>query len=124
MSGRVLVVEDDDQVRASFAQTLREAGFEVDVAEDGEHGLDRLNQPGARYQVVLVDAMLPGIDGAAMLKAAGAELLAGVSVLLLSGAPDALAHRLEGLDVTPLSKPIAPQALVAAVQAAGARAGG
>ena len=123
MTGRVLVVEDDDQVRASFAQTLRDAGFEVDVAEDGERGLDHLNQPGVTYRVVLVDAMLPGIDGAAMLRAAGPERLADTGVLLLSGAPDALAHRLDGLTVTPLSKPIAPQALVAAVQAASTRGG-
>jgi DNA-binding response OmpR family regulator len=61
MSGRILLVEDDQRIRASMRLALEDEGYEVDEAGSGEEGLDRFaDQPA---DVVLIDLMLPGIDG-------------------------------------------------------------
>ncbi|MHB2022324.1 MAG: response regulator [Mycobacteriales bacterium] len=61
MPNRVLVVEDDPSIRASLAMALEDEGYEVAVAADGEEALQQLGARGS--DVVLVDLMLPGIDG-------------------------------------------------------------
>ena len=58
---RTLVVEDDDRLRALLAATLTEAGWEVDEASDGRSGFGAAL--GGGYDVVLLDVMLPGMDG-------------------------------------------------------------
>lgn len=59
--GRVLVVDDEKNIRFVIAQCLEQAGYTVDVAVDGEHGLQKLaEQP---YDLMLLDLKLPGIDG-------------------------------------------------------------
>lgn len=61
VSGRVLVVEDDPAIRSSLTMALEDEGYEVLAAADAEAGLARLaEQP---CDVVLVDLMLPGMDG-------------------------------------------------------------
>ena len=63
---RVLVIEDSAPIRQSVVQGLREAGYAVDAAADGEHGL-RLAQSG-EHDVIVLDLMLPIIDGLTILK--------------------------------------------------------
>ncbi|HTT86650.1 MAG TPA: response regulator transcription factor, partial [Acidimicrobiales bacterium] len=61
MTGRLLVVEDDERIRASMRLALEDEGYEVDEASSGEEALVRFaDQPA---DVVLIDLMLPGIDG-------------------------------------------------------------
>jgi DNA-binding NtrC family response regulator len=59
---RVLVVDDADGVRTFLANALELRGFDVDTAEDGERALALL-QGGAAPDVILLDLMMPGIDG-------------------------------------------------------------
>lgn len=106
---RILLVEDEDALRVGIARTLRERGHEVDEAGDGEDGLERLRH-GA-YGLVICDLALPGLDGLAMLKAAG-DALGEARVLLMSGydikdAPPELAGRRH----LALKKPIAHSAV-------------
>lgn len=58
---RILVVEDDQKIAAFLASGLRQAGFAVDAAADGEAGFDlAVSEP---YDVAVVDVMLPKLDG-------------------------------------------------------------
>jgi DNA-binding response OmpR family regulator len=58
---RVLVVEDETKLALAIARGLQGEGFEVDVAEDGERGLRAAIERS--YDVILLDLMLPGLDG-------------------------------------------------------------
>jgi DNA-binding response OmpR family regulator len=58
---RILVVEDESRIRAFLARAFEAEGFNVDVVEDGEHGLARALADG--YDLVVLDLMLPGVDG-------------------------------------------------------------
>lgn len=65
MAQRILVVDDDPDLRAIYEETLRDAGFEVDLAINGEEGLTKLHEGG--YDLCLLDMMLPKIDGLGVL---------------------------------------------------------
>src|SRR5690606_16779186 len=69
--GDVLIVDDDAASRDLLRRALEKEGWRVRGAENGHEGLDRLReaQPG----VVLLDLMMPGVDGFAMLEAMRAE---------------------------------------------------
>ena len=58
---RILVVEDDKDISSLIALALKNAGYEVNAAYDGEMGADFLEKDS--YDVVLLDIMLPNIDG-------------------------------------------------------------
>ena len=62
MSFRILLVEDDFDVREALAETLREEGYAVDCASDGEEALAYLRR-GARPGVILLDLMMPRMSG-------------------------------------------------------------
>ncbi|HUY63647.1 MAG TPA: response regulator transcription factor [Acidimicrobiales bacterium] len=61
MKGQILLVEDDERIRTSTRLALEDEGYEVAEAEDGEIALARFAEKPA--DVVLIDLMLPGIDG-------------------------------------------------------------
>jgi DNA-binding response OmpR family regulator len=58
---RVLVVDDDPDIRLLLRSTLRREGFNVEVAATGEEGLDRAHEH--QPDCVLLDVVMPGIDG-------------------------------------------------------------
>ena len=61
MTARLLLVEDDERIRASMRLALEDEGYEVDEAGSGEEALERFAEQPA--DVVLIDLMLPGVDG-------------------------------------------------------------
>lgn len=63
---RILTVDDSRAIRAIVARQVTEMGYEVDEAEDGEQGLERL--AGAKYDLVLLDVTMPVLDGPGMLR--------------------------------------------------------
>ncbi len=92
---RILVVDDDRAVREALRRTLTLAGYEVQLAEDGEAALEQLVQ--AEPDAVVLDVGLPGIDGLEVcrrVRRAGSR----VPILILT-ARDAVADRIDGLDV-------------------------
>jgi DNA-binding response OmpR family regulator len=112
---RVLVVEDSERLRRSVGQALQRSGYAVDATGDGPEGL-WLAQSNA-YDVIVLDLMLPGLDG---LSIVGALREAGnnVHVLLLT-AKDTVADRVQGLQRGAddyLVKPFALEELLARVQ--------
>ncbi|MGB0844626.1 MAG: response regulator, partial [Alphaproteobacteria bacterium] len=63
---RLLVVEDDAEVRAFVSKALKEAGHTIDTASDGKEGLFLASTES--YDVLILDRMLPHIDGLTLLK--------------------------------------------------------
>jgi DNA-binding response OmpR family regulator len=61
MTSRLLIVEDDERIRASMRLALEDEGYEVDEAASGEIALEHFAEQPA--DVVLIDLMLPGMDG-------------------------------------------------------------
>ena len=111
----VLVIEDDPILGKAMAMHLRHAGYDVDLAEDGERGLRRLRH--ARPDVAIVDLMLPGLDGWAVTEAIREDHL-GVPVIVVSarGSEHDKVHTLEiGADDY-LSKPFGMRGLLRAVE--------
>ncbi len=113
---RILVVEDEHRLAAVLKQGLLEQGYAVDVAHDGEVGLGLAElEP---YDLLVLDVMLPGLDGLALcrrLRAKGRHM----PVLLLT-ARDAVDDRVTGLDSGAddyLTKPFAFRELLARVRA-------
>ena len=90
---RILVVEDDARLLKSLAKALREEGYAVDPAADGEEGLYKAQN--CDYDAIVLDVMLPRLDGWQLL----AELrkTKKTPVLFLT-ARDTLADRVRGLD--------------------------
>ena len=113
---RVLLVEDSDRLRRSLSDGLRKSGFAVDGAGDGEEGLHLARTES--YDVIVLDIMLPKIDGLEVLRRlrdAGND----THVLLLT-ARDTVADRVIGLDSGAddyLVKPFAFEELVARISA-------
>jgi len=90
---RLLVVEDEPDLLGSLAKSLREEGYAVDVAEDGEEGLYKAET--WNYDAIILDVMLPKMDGWALLK--GLRRTKKTPVLMLT-ARDAVRDRIHGLD--------------------------
>ncbi|MEU0276499.1 response regulator transcription factor [Streptomyces sp. NPDC006307] len=113
---RLLIVEDEKRLALSLAAGLRAEGFAVDVVHDGLEGLHRAGT--GSYDLVVLDIMLPGMNGyrvCAALRAAGHD----VPILMLT-AKDGEYDEAEGLDTGAddyLTKPFSYVVLVARVKA-------
>ena len=112
---RLLVIEDEKRLARNLAELLRRQGYTVDVSSDGVSGYD--NASTDLYDLILLDAMLPGMDGFTLLR----KLRAGghaVPVLMLTARSD-LSDRVQGLDCGAdyyLTKPFEPEELLACVR--------
>ena len=90
---RILVVEDEPDLLASLAQALRVEGYAVDTANNGNDGL--FNAEGTDYDAIVLDVMLPGLDGWEILKRL--RKTKKTPVLMLT-ARDQTRDRVKGLD--------------------------
>lgn len=81
---RILVVEDDDSVRDFTARALRASGHTVDTADDGDSGLQQVNDADGDYGLVLSDIRMPVMDGIEMAKRA-ASSHPDLKILLMTG---------------------------------------
>jgi DNA-binding response OmpR family regulator len=113
---RLLLIEDNPALRDSIAQYLREAGYIVDVEASGDEGLWAASENP--YDVILLDLMLPDVDGMEILRRLRAK---GNQVhILVISARDGLEDRLEALDAGGddyLVKPFALSEALARVRA-------
>lgn len=113
---RVLLVEDDAAIAEFVSRGLREAGFAVDHCADGRQGLEEaLTTP---YDVAIVDLMLPGLDGLALID--GMRRRGRDTPVLILSAKRAVDDRVRGLQAGGddyLTKPFAFAELLARVQA-------
>ncbi|HMB94857.1 MAG TPA: response regulator transcription factor [Tepidisphaeraceae bacterium] len=112
---RILFVEDSERLRRSVSDGLRKSGFAVDTAPDGEEGLHLAKSEA--YDVVVLDIMLPKLDGLSLLQRLREEGK-DTHVLLLT-ARDTVHDRVVGLRAGAddyLVKPFAFEELVARVE--------
>ncbi|MGQ9499249.1 MAG: response regulator [Dissulfurimicrobium sp.] len=113
---RILVVEDDDKISSFIKSGLKQAGFAVDQAQDGDEGLYlALTEP---YDVAVIDIMLPRLDGLSLIKQMRHK---GVTtpVIILS-AKRSVEDRVLGLEIGSddyLTKPFSFSELLARIQA-------
>jgi len=115
MGVRVLVIEDEDEIADFLARGLREEGYAVERAADGEEGWRFLKQ--AAWDVVLLDWSLPATDGLTLLKRFR-QTNQTTPVLFLT-ARDAVTDRVRGLDYGAddyLCKPFAFDELLARIR--------
>jgi DNA-binding response OmpR family regulator len=113
---RVLIVEDYRPLREGLERGLRAVGFAVDSAADGEAGLARAES--GEYDVVVLDLMLPRLDGLSVLRAMRGRKID--SAVLVLTARDGIVDRVKGLDLGAddyLVKPFAFEELLARVRA-------
>jgi len=83
-SGHVLVVDDEEPVRAVAARMLTSLGFSVETAADGREGVELYRRNPGRYALVLLDLTMPHLDGEEAFRQLR-QLHPGVKVLLMSG---------------------------------------
>jgi len=80
---KILIVEDDQDVRELYAEVLRDEGFEVAEAVDGQSGLAKVLE--GTYDLLLLDIMLPKFDGLEVLKTIKEKAeVKGIPVILLT----------------------------------------
>ena len=118
----VLLIDDDAELTGLLAQYLEQEGFEVSVAQDGERALGRIVE--ARAEIVVLDIMMPKVDGIEVLRRIRAE--SAIPVLMLTARGDEV-DRIAGLDLGAddyLAKPCSPRELAARLRAILRRAGG
>jgi two-component system response regulator CpxR len=112
---RLLIVDDDAELSALIQEFLEREGFSVDSALDGQNGLEQAQQGG--YDLVVLDVMLPGLDGFQILKRL--RLSSHVPVLMLTARGEDV-DRIVGLELGAddyLPKPFNPRELAARIKA-------
>ncbi len=67
MAQKILVVDDDTYLRDLYEEVLKDEGFEVDTATDGQEGLVKMTEGG--YDLILLDVVMPKMDGLSVLNA-------------------------------------------------------
>ena len=121
--GRVLVIDDEEDVLVLLRELLERAGFEVTVARGGEDGLRAL-QAGLEPELVILDVAMPGIDGWGVLERVRAA--SDVPVLMLTARTSEL-EKVRGLRAGAddyVAKPFGRQELLARIEALLRRSGG
>jgi two-component system response regulator CpxR len=114
---RILIVDDDRALCRLLADYLQREGFAVDVAHDGASALARLQQPGERPDLLILDVMMPGHDGLDTLRELRLQYRLPVIMLSARGEP---VDRVIGLELGAddyLAKPCLPRELLARVRA-------
>src|ERR1700687_5467601 len=115
-AGRILVVDDDPQIRRVMKVTLTGQGYEIDDVNSGEGALDRLRE--RRFDLVLLDMNMPGMSGleTCRLIREGSE----VAIIMLT-VRDNESDKVEALDAGAddyVTKPFKPSELSARIRAA------
>jgi two-component system response regulator CpxR len=112
---RILVIDDDAELCELVGEYLESEGFEIDAEGSGDHGADRALEQD--YSLVILDVMLPGINGFEALRRIRAQ--SDVPVLMLTARGDDV-DRIVGLEIGAddyLPKPFNPRELVARIHA-------
>ena len=122
MPTRVLLIDDDARLVEMLGGYLRGRGYQVDACGDGESGLQTLRR--AEYDAVILDIMLPGIDGLEVCRRVRAT--SPIPILMLTARGDDM-DRIVGLEIGAddyLPKPFNPRELMARLAAVLRRAHG
>ena len=116
ISMRILIIEDEPKISANIKRALEEEGYAVDAAYTGREGLDWALS--AQYDVILLDILLPEMDGVTVCKEL--RILDNRTPILMLTARDRIEDRVQGLDAGAddyLVKPFALEELLARIRA-------
>jgi two-component system cell cycle sensor histidine kinase/response regulator CckA len=109
--GKVLLVEDEDMVRTVAERALARAGYEVTACANGEEGLAAITEGTVRFDIVVSDVVMPGMDGPAMVRAIRGRL-PQIPVLFMSGyAEEQLRRDIDIPDMHFIAKPFSVAAI-------------
>lgn len=121
MKKRVLIVDDEENIRRMMRLTLEAAGYEVGEADNGQQGLD-LYGNGSSWDAVLLDQRMPGMDGLEVLRRLNSRDPAAQAIMITAYASVELAVDAMKLGATDfVRKPMTPEILRGAVTAAVAK---
>jgi heavy metal response regulator len=113
---RILIIEDEGKIAAFIKRGLKEEGYAVDVAADGEQGYFLASTQGC--DLIILDLMLPGLDGLTLCRKLRAE--GNEARILVLTARDKVGDKVQGLNAGAddyLTKPFAFEELLARVRA-------
>ena len=91
-SRTILIVEDYRELRRLIGDILREAGYQVSEAANGEEGLSRLREQGEDINVVITDLVMPGMDGHAFAEQIR-QARSDITIIFMSADPDSFLER-------------------------------
>ena len=112
--GTILLVEDEEALRAIARDSLRLQGYTVMEASDGEEGLAVFQKAGGAFDLVISDIVMPRLSGLDMVERMR-KARPGLKVLFMSGYSDRI-DEITNLDLEFLPKPFAPDQLLKAVR--------
>ena len=117
MTREVMVVEDDADLQPLLAFTFENKGYEVSVFSGGEDALEYLNA-GNRPDCIVLDLMMPGIDGLDVLEARAETEFADIPVIVLTAwdAEDTVERAFDRGADDYITKPFSPNELVVRVR--------
>ncbi|MDB4538191.1 response regulator transcription factor [Akkermansiaceae bacterium] len=115
---KILIIEDEVDIATLVSFNLQRAGYAVDMVHDGREGLEKIlkNQPN----LVVLDLMLPGMDGFSILKEMQRDARAAAIPVLMLTAKSQIDDRIRGLESGVddyLTKPFSPKELILRVKA-------
>ncbi|MEZ5996582.1 MAG: ATP-binding protein [Hyphomonadaceae bacterium] len=115
--GKILFVEDLVPVRRATVRNLKDCGYEVEEAGNGEEALEILSAKPGAFDIIISDVSMPVMTGPEMLEEADPKMIGKAKVLFLSGyAPESFSHMLEQYPVHYMSKPVTMEQLVGRVK--------
>jgi DNA-binding response OmpR family regulator len=94
---RILIIEDQEKLANSIKKGLEGMGYAVDIMSDGASGLRRILASWQDYDLIILDIMLPEIDGITLCKKMRSENI--MTPVLMLTARDTVENKIEGLDV-------------------------
>ncbi len=107
MSPIILIVEDDPDIRDVLGEALAARGFTPVTADNGRAALDVVHRSGVRPAVILLDLMMPEMDGEQFLAAKACDLmLASVPALIVTAQPDKAPPELPATVKAIVQKPV------------------
>jgi len=118
MEGTILIIEDEERLRASLQEYFEHEGFTVWTAEDGKAGLELLNQ--IHPELIILDVQLPQVDGLEVCRQVRSRMGDRVGVIMVSGIKKEMIDRVVGLELGAdvyLTKPFETRELLAQARA-------
>ena len=110
---KVLVIDDERPIRGLLKNLLGRWGYEVEEASDGGQAIERLQQ--VNFDLLILDILMPVMDGWEVLKAVKSRLKMNVPVIVLSGKSNELNDMIKGYDMGAgyyITKPFTPSQLL------------
>ncbi|MFP4371511.1 MAG: response regulator [Halanaerobium sp.] len=115
MKNKVLIVDDEKNIRLTLKTALSKAGYEVETAVNGEDGLSKLEEEG--FPVILLDMKMPGMDGIQFLKEITNEDLETKVIMITGyGSVETAVETLKLGAVDYLRKPFKPEEIISIVE--------